>query len=218
MLNGPPCPSTSRLRLLPALPRSVGLGPIRSPPNVPCPWPRLPPAIPSPRRPTLRTVPPRLPYSAQDTQFHPPLKGAMDCAVVPQFFRQSVPLAPAAQAENDAVEHLPGVSPLAASDFRRVCLQDDRPNFPKLVRRFPYGFQAFLQMFLEKPYESPHKPLKAFVRYDFEIVSKCPSRRLSRSVCSALHRLPQRQGGYRCPVRRDGPTARGRYPCCGRRK
>ncbi len=31
------------------------------PPNVPCPWPRLPPAIPSPRRPTLRTVPPRLP-------------------------------------------------------------------------------------------------------------------------------------------------------------
>ena len=27
-------------------------------------------------------------------------------------------------------------------------------------------------MFLEKPYESPHKPLKAFVRYDFEIVSK----------------------------------------------
>ena len=112
------------------------------PPNVPCPWPRLPPAIPSPRRPTLRTVPPRLPiFGAR----HPALKGAMDCAVVPQFFRQSVPLAPAAQAENDAVEHLSGVSTLAASDFRRVCLQDDRPNkFPKLVRRFPYGFQALL--------------------------------------------------------------------------
>ena len=33
-------------------------------------------------------------------------------------------------------------------------------------------FTKFLQMFLEKPYELPHKPLKAFVRYDFEIVSK----------------------------------------------
>ena len=81
-------------------------------------------------------------YVAFAVGLHPP---AMDCAVVPQFFRQSVPLAPAAQTENDAVEHLSGVSPLAASDFGRVCLQDDRPNeFPKLVRRFPYGSQALL--------------------------------------------------------------------------
>ena len=43
------------------LPRSVGLGPIRSPQSVPCPWLRLPPAIPSPRHPTLRTPPPGLP-------------------------------------------------------------------------------------------------------------------------------------------------------------
>ena len=61
MLKGPPSPSTRRLRLVPALPRSVGLGPIRSPQNVPCPWLRLPPAIPSPRHPTLRTPPPGLP-------------------------------------------------------------------------------------------------------------------------------------------------------------
>ena len=61
MLKGPPSPSTRRLRLVPALPRSVGLGPIRSPKNVPCPWLRLPPAIPSPRHPTLRTPPPGLP-------------------------------------------------------------------------------------------------------------------------------------------------------------
>ena len=37
MGKGPPSP-LGGLRLVPALPRSVGLGPIRSPQNVPCPW------------------------------------------------------------------------------------------------------------------------------------------------------------------------------------
>ena len=41
-----------------------------------------------------------------------------------------------------------------------------------MVSKPSWLFTKFLQMFLEKPYESPHKPLKAFVRYDFEIVSK----------------------------------------------
>ena len=61
MLKGPPSRSTSRLRFTPALPRSVGLGPIRSPQNEPCPWLRLPPAIPSPRPPSLHTPPLALP-------------------------------------------------------------------------------------------------------------------------------------------------------------
>ena len=41
-----------------------------------------------------------------------------------------------------------------------------------MVSKPSWLFTKFLQMSLEKPYESPHKPLKAFVRYDFEIVSK----------------------------------------------
>ena len=41
-----------------------------------------------------------------------------------------------------------------------------------MVSKPSWLFTKFLQMSLEKLYESPHKPLKAFVRYDFEIVSK----------------------------------------------
>ena len=41
-----------------------------------------------------------------------------------------------------------------------------------MVSKPSWLFTKFLQMSLEKPYESPHKPLKAFVLYDFEIVSK----------------------------------------------
>ena len=126
--------------MLPALPRSVGLGPIRSPPT------RL--AHGSVRRLPFPVHAAQLfvlfhqdsPHSAQDTQFHPPLKGAMDGAVVPKLSRQSVPLASAAQPEDDAVEHLSGTSPLAASGLGRVFLQDDRlDQFPKLVRHFPDG-------------------------------------------------------------------------------
>ena len=64
----------------------------------------------------------------------PALKGAMNGAVVPKLFRQSVPLAPAAQPEDDAVEHW--VRALAAPGFGRVFLQDDRFD-PLLVRYFP---------------------------------------------------------------------------------
>ena len=66
------------------------------------------------------------PHSVQDARPHPPLKGAMNGAVVPKLFRQSVPLAPAAQPEDDAVEHLSWVRALAAPGFGRVFLQDDR--------------------------------------------------------------------------------------------
>src|SRR5919106_6534849 len=51
-LKGPPAASTSRLCLLPALPRSVGLRPIRSPQNGLSPRRCRRTAIPSPPRPT----------------------------------------------------------------------------------------------------------------------------------------------------------------------
>ena len=78
------------------------------------------------------------PHSVQDTRLHPPLKGAMNGAVVPKLFRQSVPLASAAQPEDDAVEHLPWVSALAAPGLGRVFLQDDRFDaFPKARPALP---------------------------------------------------------------------------------
>ena len=52
-LRGPPSPSTNRLRLLPALPRSVGLGPIASPPDELYPGRNPLLAIPSPHLPAL---------------------------------------------------------------------------------------------------------------------------------------------------------------------
>ena len=106
MLNGPPSPSTRRLRLLPALPRSVELGPIRSPKTClahgsVC---RLP--FPVHAAQLFAPLHQSSPHSAQHTPAHPPLKSAMDSAVVSKFFWQSVPLAPAAQPEDDAIEHL----------------------------------------------------------------------------------------------------------------
>ena len=52
-LRGPPSPPTNRLRLLPAWPRSVGLGPIASPPSELYPGHSPLPAIPSPHLPAL---------------------------------------------------------------------------------------------------------------------------------------------------------------------
>ena len=60
-LRGPPAASTRMLFLLPALPRSVGLGPIAPPPNALYPWSSPPTAIPSPLRPVPRNPPPGQP-------------------------------------------------------------------------------------------------------------------------------------------------------------
>ena len=50
-----------------------------------------------------------------------------------------------------------------------------------MVPKPSWLFTKFLQMSLEKPYESPHKPLKVFVRYGFEIVSKWVDGAMSRT-------------------------------------
>ena len=52
----------------------------------------------------------------------------MDGTVVPKLFGQLVPLAPAAQAKDDAIEHLSSIGALAASGFGWVFLQDHRLN------------------------------------------------------------------------------------------
>ena len=120
MLKGPPSPSTRRLRLVPALPRSVGLGPIRSPQNVPCPCSvcRLP--FPVHAIQLFAPLHQGSPHSVQDARPYPPLKGAMNGAVVHKLFRQSVPLAPAAQPEDDAFSGICRVySRLLAPGFGR---------------------------------------------------------------------------------------------------
>jgi len=69
-------------------------------------------------------------------------------------------LAPAAQTEDDPIEHLSRIGALATSGFSWVFLHDDRlDTFPKLVRYLPNGFQGLfvahtaLLMFSEEPYE-----------------------------------------------------------------
>src|ERR687897_811729 len=61
--RGPPSASTRIERLTPTLALSVGLGPTRSPQNVPCPSLHRPPATQSPRPPTPRTPRSGLPIS-----------------------------------------------------------------------------------------------------------------------------------------------------------
>ena len=145
MLKGPPSPSTRRLRLVPALPRSVGLGPSAGPPKrAPCPWLRLPGAIPSPRHANSWRHPIVVhqgsPHSVQDARPHPPLKGAMNGAVVPKLFRHRFHWHPLRSRKMMPLTHLSWVRALAAPGFGRVFLQDDRFDpFPKLVRYFPDG-------------------------------------------------------------------------------
>ena len=73
----------------------------------------------------------------------PPLKGAVDRAVVSERLGQLVPLASRAQPKDDPVEHLPGVCSLTSPVFRRVKLPDQRLDLlPKVVRYFPNGVQV----------------------------------------------------------------------------
>ena len=60
-LNGPPPASTKMLRLLSALPRSVGLRPTAPPQNGPCPWRNRQPIFPSQPHSVRRTLPPGWP-------------------------------------------------------------------------------------------------------------------------------------------------------------
>ena len=139
--RGRPLHPTRRLRLVPALPRSVGLGPIRSPQNVPCPSLRLPTAIPSPRHPTLRTPPQGLPtFGARHPSpptvercdewcCRPQALSAIGSIVHPLRSRKMMPLSICRGSAR--------LRPLALGG---VFLQDDRFDaFPKLVRHFPDG-------------------------------------------------------------------------------
>ena len=110
------------------------------------------------------------PHSVQDTRLHPPLKGAMNGAVVPKLFRQSVPLASAAQPEDDAVEHRRGsarLRPLALGGSSSRMIGSTRSQSSSGTSQMVSSVSCFpmrsLPMLLEKPYESSRKPVNAFV-------------------------------------------------------
>ena len=78
-----------------------------------------------------------------DTLQHPTLEGSVDGTVIPQFLGQVVPLAGAAHAEYDPLQHLPLVHPLAPLRLGRVQLQNHRLNsLPQIIWYFPYRWQS----------------------------------------------------------------------------
>jgi hypothetical protein len=96
---GTPCPSVSRLRFTPLLPRSVGLGPVFFPAQRGfghCPIH----AQPAPVDPVqlIELLDSCLPQLEEDVRFHPLLKAIMRCRVRTQFgLVQGLPLAAGSQ-------------------------------------------------------------------------------------------------------------------------
>ena len=142
-LSGPPLASARMLRLLPALPRSVG-------------WRRVPPPqtglahgavsrLPFPvhRSQFLALLNQHRPDALQNAEFNPALEGLMDGAVVSQFPGQAVPVATGAHPEYDAVQDSPRLNALAPRGLGRVHLQNGWLNpFPQIIRDFPYRWQS----------------------------------------------------------------------------
>ena len=174
MLNGPPCPSTSRLRLLPC---RDPLGWVQSDPPKTClahgPVCRLP--FPVHTAQLFALFHQGFPYSAQDTQFHPPLKGAMDCAVVPH--RQGS-IGTRRKRKMMPLSICLGSARLRPLTFGGSASKMIGPMVPKARPALPIWFPSPLGCSRSSSKcswrnHTPHKPLKVFVRYDFEIVSYC---------------------------------------------
>lgn len=103
--SGPPSPSTSRLFLVPGLPRSVGFLPVFFPPEpglAQHPVGRLP--LPVHRPELVARLDQHCPDLLEDPVPAPPLEPAVHRAVVAELLGELVPLAAAAEAEDDPVE------------------------------------------------------------------------------------------------------------------
>jgi hypothetical protein len=81
----------------------------------------------------------------EDTVAAPPLEPAVNRAVVTELLRELVPLAAAAEAEDDPVEGRPPVDPLAAAirpgRWWGVFEEDRLDPLPEAVGDFPDGLQ-----------------------------------------------------------------------------
>src|SRR5438105_12884184 len=102
---GTPCPSVSRLRFTPLLPRSVGLGPVFSPTQ----WrfghrPIHREPVPVDPADLLKLLQSCLPQLEEDSGLHPLLKAVMGRRVCTQLgLIQGLPLAPRAQHIEDGI-------------------------------------------------------------------------------------------------------------------
>src|SRR5262245_44126794 len=142
--SGPPCSSTSRLVLVPFLPRSVGLGPTFFPPEAGLAHAAvgtLPVPVNLAQLGALRG------QGGPDLRHHaaaaPALEPAVDGAVVAELLGQVVPLAAGAEAVDDAVEDPPPVlGRLAALGAGLPIGAEDRFDTPpEVVGDFPDGVQ-----------------------------------------------------------------------------
>src|SRR5262249_28710584 len=144
--SGPPSPSTRTLCLVPGLPRSVGLLPTVFPPEPGLSQPavgRLPLPLDGPQ--LVALLDQDGPDPGEDAVAAPALEPAVDRAVVAEPLGEPVPLAAAAEPEDDPVEGRPQVDagPAAvALGRRRGVLPEDRLDPPpEAVIDLPDGRQ-----------------------------------------------------------------------------
>lgn len=131
---------------MPGLARSVGLGPVFFPPEPGLAQPpvgRLPLPLGRPEFVALRDQ--QGPDLLEDAVSAPPLEPAVHRAVVAIFLGQPVPLAAAAEAEEDAVDGRPPVDAVPAAMLlrrRRGVFEQNRLDpLPQLVGDLPDGLQ-----------------------------------------------------------------------------
>src|SRR3954454_11950611 len=141
--SGPPSPSTTRLFLVPFLPRSVGFLPVFSPPTPGLAQHRvgrLP--LPLHAADLVAFLDQYGPDLLEDSALDPALEPVVDGALGAVPLGQSLPLATAPHPEEDRVEHLP---PSGDATTRRLLrpefLEDRLDPEPQLVGDFPDGAQ-----------------------------------------------------------------------------
>jgi hypothetical protein len=125
--NGPPSASTTRLFLVPRLPRSVGLGPVFFPPEpglAQAAVHRLPLPVGTPQ--FLAFPQQYRPQLVEQIVGHKALKPAMHRTVVAKDLGQLIPLAAGAQPEDDPIQGPAQIDPRPAGRRRWVIGRQDR--------------------------------------------------------------------------------------------
>lgn len=144
--KGPPSASTSKLFLVPAFPRSVGLGPVFSPTEsrfVCAAIGGLPSPVKTAQLGTLRDQ--FGPYTLEYTVVRPYLKPVMNPTVIAELARNMIPLASRTQAKNYRLKNTTEIHcPFSPNLGGRAVLGKHRLKaFPKLIRNGPNSRHHF---------------------------------------------------------------------------
>src|SRR5271157_1764598 len=143
--SGPPSPSVTMLFLVPFFPRSVGFLPVFFPPKAGLAQHRVG-RLPLPLHPAefVTLGDQDRPDSLEDPCCSPALEPVVDSALGSVPLGQLVPLAAAAQPEDDRIQHFPPIGDLPPSRFLGPEFQEDRLDPPpQLVGDFPDRTQRF---------------------------------------------------------------------------